>query len=84
MSRIALEALEDGNGTTINTPIPATAAVPHTRGATTAMALHFGRSNERARYRAHREQSLVYCDRIVRFENGKFAAGERVLAPQPR
>jgi ABC-type multidrug transport system fused ATPase/permease subunit len=29
---------------------------------------------------AHRDQSLAYCDRIVRLQNGQFAAGEPALA----
>jgi ABC-type hemin transport system ATPase subunit len=33
---------------------------------------------------AHRDQSLAYCDRIIRFQSGKFTAGELVPAPQPR
>ncbi|MGB8630428.1 MAG: ABC transporter ATP-binding protein [Xanthobacteraceae bacterium] len=32
---------------------------------------------------AHRDQSLAYCDRVVRFQNGQFAADEPALVAQP-
>jgi hypothetical protein len=28
---------------------------------------------------AHRDQSLAYCDRMLRFQNGGFVAGEPAL-----
>lgn len=32
---------------------------------------------------AHRDQTLAYCDRMLRFRNGTFVAGEDALAAQP-
>lgn len=32
---------------------------------------------------AHRDQSLAYCDRMLRFQNGTFVADEPALTTQP-